>query len=420
MATVLPNFPLADADLCVKCGLCLPHCPTYRLTQDEGDSPRGRIALMQGLATGLVTATPRLETHLDGCLACRACEVVCPAAVPYGGLIDAGRELLLNHQPARLRWVDSLGAFLTRTTLRRGLGRILWLYQTSGLQKLLRRLRLLGRGRLARLESLLPELSWPDGFRNEYPAVSQQRGEVALFTGCVSELAERQVLEDSITLLTRLGYRVKMPATQSCCGALHQHNGRRQRAQELATNNCVAFADQAPDSAIVGTASGCTATLKEYDQLATDKASGTAFALRVNDICAFLLQAQGWENLKFRPLPEIVAVHEPCTLRNVLKTPRAAYALLEKIPALRVESLPGNNHCCGAAGSYFLSEPDMADRLVTDKLTAIDSLTPDWLVSSNVGCALHLSAALRRRANARQAVPLVHPVSLLVRQLAAD
>jgi len=418
VATVLPNFPLADADLCVKCGLCLPHCPTYRLAQDEGDSPRGRIALMQGLATGLVPATPRLEAHLDGCLACRACEVVCPAAVPYGRLIDAGRELLLDHQPARLRLVDVLGVILTSALWRRGLGRMLWLYQTSGLQKLLRQLRLLGRGRLARLESLLPVLTWPSGFKNEYPAVGAQRGEVALFTGCVSELAERQVLEDSITLLTRLGYRVKVPPTQTCCGALHQHNGRPQRARELAQQNCTAFADPANDSAILGTASGCTATLKEYDQLLTaDKPRGAGFVLRVSDICAFLLKAEGWENLRFRPLAGTVAVHEPCTLRNVLKTPNAVYALLEKIPGGRVQALPGNSRCCGAAGSYFLSEPDMADKLVADKLSAIDAIAADWLVSSNVGCALHISGAWRRGAQPRQELPLVHPVSLLVRQL---
>lgn len=419
---VSPNFPLIDADLCVKCGLCLPHCPTYRLTQNEGDSPRGRIALMQGLATGLVPPSLRLEAHLDGCLACRACEVVCPAEVPYGRLIDAGRELLTHHQPARIRLVDWLGTVLTRASLRRGLGRVLWFYQASGVQGLLRRWRLLGSSRLARLESLLPLLAWPKRLKNIYPAVGPAQGEVALFTGCVSELAERQVLDDSISLLTRLGYRVKVPRTQTCCGALHQHNGRPQRAQQLARENCAAFADTSTDQAaspILGTASGCTANLKEYDELLGSDSQAAAFALRISDICTFLLDARGWENLIFRPLPQTVAVHEPCTLRNVLKASRAAYTLLEKIPELRVLALADNTRCCGAAGSYFLSEPEMADRLVADKLSAIEAMAPDWLISSNVGCALHIRAALHRQeCDRRRDLPLLHPVSLLVRQLA--
>jgi glycolate oxidase iron-sulfur subunit len=407
------RFPLADADLCVKCGLCLPHCPTYQLNRNEGDSPRGRIALMQGLATGQVPVNVRLQAHLDGCLTCRACEAVCPANVPYGRLIDAGREALARRQPARSRLVRWLGGILTRGWLRRSLGGLLWLYQVTGLQLLVRHLHLLGSGRLARLESLLPRLSAPAGWKPVYPAAGQCRGRVALFTGCVSELAEREALSDAITLLTRLGYEVHVPATQTCCGALHQHNGLPDTARSLAARNRSAFA--VDHGMIVGTSSGCTATLREYHELLPE--SGAAMAGRVQDICDFLARADGWERLRFRPLTQCVAVHEPCTLRNVLKTPDAAYALLEKIPQIRVQALPDNTRCCGAAGSYFLTEPETADRLVAEKMAQFGQMTPDWLVSSNVGCALHLGGALRR---AGHAATVLHPVSLLVRQLEPD
>jgi glycolate oxidase iron-sulfur subunit len=402
------RFPLADADRCVKCGLCLPHCPTYRLSRDEGDSPRGRIALMQGLATGLIGPGPRLEAHLDGCLTCRSCEAVCPAQVPYGRLIDAGRAELAQLRPARSRLTHLLGFVLADRRLRRGVGWLLWLYQAGRLQALVRRLRLLGAGRLARLDALLPSLPAPLGWKAFYPAIGTRQGAVTLFIGCVGELAERQALADGITLLTRLGYEVRVPPAQTCCGALHLHNGLPAQARDLARRNLAALADDSV--AVVGTSSGCTATLREYAELLPAAAD---FARRVEDISVFLARAQGWEQLRFHPLTQAVAVHEPCTLRNVLKGTGAADALLARIPGLRVQILTGTG-CCGAAGSYFLTQPETADRLAADTLAAVMADPPDAVLSSNVGCALQLSGQLRR---AGRPVPVLHPVSLLVRQL---
>lgn len=366
---------------------------------------------MQGVATGLIGISGRLEAHLDGCLACRACEPVCPAAVPYGRLIDAGRAELARRKPARTRFIGVLGAVLTHARLRRGLGWLLWLYQAMRLQTLVRRFNLLGRGRLSRLESLLPPVIRPTGWQSSYPAHGETLGQVSLFIGCVGELAERQALHDGITLLTRLGYEVWVPPAQTCCGALHLHNGLPDTARALARQNITAFAGNR--DAIVGASSGCTATLHDYPELLGVSGTDDPGA-RTQDICAFLAGARGWERLRFRPLPQTVQVHEPCTLRNVLKSGSAAYRLLQRIPQLRVRELAGNARCCGAAGSYFLTEAGTADRLAADKLQAITACSPDWLVSSNVGCALHLSGALRR---AGQALPVVHPVSLLVRQL---
>lgn len=403
-----PAFPLAEADLCVKCGLCLPHCPTYGANAHEGDSPRGRIALMQGLVQQTIPLSPKLEQHLDGCLGCRSCETVCPAKVPYGRLIDAGRRELARRQPARTRRLRLLGRLLTSPNGRRLVGSLLWLYQALGLQALLRRFRLLGHGRFARLESLLPPLP-----RLPFSAAPRAQGhaEVALFVGCVADLADRATLEATDGLLRRLGIEAQVPPGQTCCGAIYQHAGLETEARRCAAQNAEAFAAA---SSIVGSASGCTATLLDAPELLPG-ADGRAFRRKVRDVHTFLLER--WrDDLELRPLAARVALHLPCTQRNVVGGEGAIAALLRKIPQLELVELRAGSGCCGAAGSYFLSQPDMADQLLEPKLDAVARLAPDYLVSSNIGCSLHLAAGLRRRG--LRAPEVLHPVTLLARQLA--
>lgn len=402
------SFPLELADRCVKCGLCLPHCPTYRLTQDEAESPRGRIALMQGLATGQLAMSPRLELHLDQCLTCRNCEPVCPADVPYGQLIDAGRALLNEKRPARQRMLRWLAPWAVDPVLRRSLHWLLWLYQRFGVLRLFRLV--VRKGPLARLTHYLPPLARPRDLPRLSAPASAPRGRVALFTGCVSEVAEQSVLQDAIYLLTRLGYEVQAPSTQVCCGALHLHNGDEPTARRLAAENLQAFSGKY--DAIVGSASGCTATLREYGLLLPEAGQ---FSDQVQSLCQFLDSVWPAE-LGLAPLPARAAVQDPCTLRNVLRQADAPYRLLRRIPQLEVLALAENNQCCGAAGSYFLSEPEMADKLAEKKIAALRELKPEYLLSSNVGCALHLRAALTRDG---LAVPVLHPVQLLARQLRA-
>lgn len=402
-----PKFPLHAADQCVKCGMCLPHCPTYGVTRDEAESPRGRIMLMQGLATGALAADAALEAHLDGCLTCRACEVVCPAQVPYGRLIDAAREQLAHARPQRTRLARVMAAVLTRRAVLAWLVAPLWLYQRFGLQWLVRRLRLLGRGRLARLESLLPRLHVP-----RLPAASARAdGEhVMLFANCTSPLSEPAALRAAVTVLEALGCRVTVPPTQTCCGALHQHAGAAAPARACAARNVAAFAGEAP---VVGIASGCTAQLLDYGLLA-EGPQAAGFVSRVRDISAFVLAHPQLAALKFEPLPARVLLHTPCTLRNVVKAPDAVRQLLARIPALEVEAM--DSACCGAAGSYFLTQPDMADALLEPKLARARASRPDVVVSSNMGCAMHLAAGLRRDGLTAR---VAHPLELLAAQLAA-
>ncbi len=399
-------FPLADADLCVKCGLCLPHCPTYQQTQHEADSPRGRIALMQGLSTQLIPASDSVARHLDGCLSCRACETVCPAKVPYGRLIDSGRALLHKENPRSNTAIRLISFWLTRNTARKFAATFLWLYQRSGLQNVLRRSHLLGKGRVARLDSLLPRISLPLPLKN---TSSRTHADVSLFTGCTGELADRQTLQDALQVFARLGIKADVPDRQGCCGALHQHNGFPAEAAKLAQDNLQAFSGTTP---IISSASGCGATLMEYPELLGT--SGAAFSKRVQDLSTFLL-SQWPDGLALNPLKARVAIHTPCTMKNVVKGDDAVLALIGKIPGVEIVALDSKDRCCGAAGSYFITQAAMADQLLEEKLDRTRTLAPDIILSSNIGCSMHMAAGLRR---AGIKVELLHPVSLLARQLA--
>lgn len=389
---------LRDADLCVKCGLCLPHCPTYRQTLNEGESPRGRIALLQSWTQKNIALTPQLEAHIDGCLACGACEPVCPAHVPYGRLLDHGRELLAQARPGRVRALRLLAPLLTTAGLRTPVIALLWLYQRAGLSWLIRRFHLLGRGSLARLESLLPPLPLPRRAHHTESVTA----DVGLFTGCTGAALEPEVLRAAQTLLERCGYRVAIPPGQVCCGAVHQHAGLGEPARALRRRNAAAFA---VCEVITGVASGCTAELARTPELGRE---------RVRDIHELLLARI--ERLNFRPLRARVAVHTPCTLSHGLHAHQAVNTLLRKIPELELVELDPTQTCCGAAGSYLLTQPQMADALLQAKISAARLLDPDFILSSNIGCSLHLAAGVRR---AGLRVPVRHPLAILARQAVA-
>ncbi len=405
---------LAGADLCVKCGLCLPHCPTYVKTGDEGESPRGRIALMQGLFTGDLSLSPRLEVHLGNCVACRACESVCPSHVPYGELIDAARAGIARRKPPgflrRLgRWLGAQ-APVDHPGAARLLHGLLRAYQGSGLAAIRRRGPRRGLRRAAGyLPSLRPVLSW-EAF---YPARGAERGRVALFLGCVARVFDQPVLAATIRVLNHLGYAVEVPLGQGCCGAIHLHDGAEEQSVALAHRNLRAFGDGTRP--IITTASGCGATLLEYPRLAglSPDAAGR-FAARVVDVSSFLAGVQWPAETRPQALAARVAVHEPCSLRNVMGQGAGPRALLSRVPALDVVDLPGNGRCCGAAGTYMLTHPTMADTLVADKCALLGDTGASMLVTSNVGCALHLAAALRE---AGSQVEVLHPVMLLARRL---
>ena len=389
------------------CGLCLPSCPTYAATANEAESPRGRISLMAALAAGALESSEQLTAHLDNCLVCRACENKCPSGVRYGKLIDTYR---INKTATPTR-PDAATTLATHTALRRRTGLALWLCEKLGLRAAGRGLGITRALGLDRYERMTPPLQRPARWREYYPAATAPKGDVALFTGCFSEMFDSRTLRNSIKLLNHLGYGVHIPRRQGCCGALHWHSGDAPSAQTLAQTNLDAFAPL-NICAIIGTASGCTSHLHDYGQVVE---SGQTLANRVTDISAFLTGVDWPGNLQLRPLRKHVAVHNPCSLSNVLQQAQAPYSLLAKIPELTVTPLPGNQHCCGSAGRYMVTHSDMADRIRQPKLNALIEMKPDILATSNIGCAMHLLAGIRQ---AGLKTDVVHPATLLAEQLA--
>ena len=401
-----PAFPLADADKCVKCALCLPHCPTYRVSKDEGESPRGRIALMQGLATGKLPLTPRVEAHLDQCLACRACEAVCPAEVPYGKLIDAGRAELRRRGHAEPLQARLFALFMRSRTRLRFLQALLKFADKTGLTGFMLKS---GPASVQRLVRLMPALPKQKNWEAGYAPRKGRDEKVSLFLGCVADIAQPQVTASAIAVLNAIGIEVLIPKNQGCCGALDQHAGRADKAAKLAHANLAAFAADTP---ILGTASGCTATLVDYEQIAGPEAK--SFAGWAEDISAWLARDPILPQVEFKSWNARALVQAPCTQRNVLKSEKSAFDLVKLVPGLVVKPIPANMGCCGAAGSYMLTEPEKADAFADAYAAYIQEQKAEVLITSNVGCALHLRAALVRRG---VRIPVLHPIELLALQL---
>ena len=420
-ATILnpASFIQREAAKCVACGLCLPHCPTYKILHDEAESPRGRLSLMLALTQGDLPLNAQMETHLAHCLACRACERVCPSFVPYGQILDSWRELIeqshVTITSARSRTVAGILRLVEKPGRILPLGKWLRLYQFSGLQRLVRAARLPTWFGLGDLEANLPALSPQKSFAPVYPPRKKSGNRVMVFTGCLARITDQQTLSATIRLLNRLGYEVQVPPSQGCCGALHLHNGQSRTAIELMRRTIQAFASGT--DTIISTASGCTATLCEYGKYLASDQSVAEFSRRVMDINQFLATLPSSSDLSFRPLAKRVAVHSPCTLSNVLRQEDKPVSLLQRIPNAEVIPLPDNSFCCGAAGTYHLTEPRIARELRQSKIALLKQLAPDILVTSNPGCATFLAGGIRE---AGLTMEVTHPVVLLERQLQVE
>ncbi len=398
------------------CGLCLPHCPTYLKMRDEGESPRGRIALMQGLISGRLDLSAHLEAHLDHCLGCRACEAACPSGVPYGELIDAARADIesrrarpLGQQAIR----NLLEDIVLDKRLRRVLGVLLYIYRRSGLQRLLRWTGLLSRFGLVSLDRLVNPFPAPHSWKSYYPPKTEERGQIALFTGCIADAVDQATLHATVNVLTRLGIGVHVPPNQACCGALHLHAGKPEEARALARRNLAAFASIHVD-AVLFAAGSCGVQLTEYPRLLDEDGQAVQFSGTVKDVIPFLNSLEWPEHVRLAPLPARVAIHEPCSVTHVLRRRGQAQALLSRIPGIELVPLPENNRCCGAAGSYMITQPEMAQALLADKLAHLGHVAPAILATSNLGCALHLQAGIRE---AGLDIEVAHPVALIERQM---
>ena len=400
------RFPLdapADEDLaaCVACGLCLPHCPTYRVTGEESASPRGRITAMRSVAEGRSEPDATFARFMDLCLVCRACEDVCPSHVPFGRMMERSRvqiEPLRSRRARALRWLG-LEIVLPRKKL-------LWLaaaLQPIGRVFLPRRARDLV-PRRSELFRRLPRVTEPRG-----PA----RGTVALLSGCVQDRWFRDVNLATIRVLARNGWRIVVPRAQQCCGALAAHNGRLSTARALARGSAEAFADA---DVVVVNAAGCGAHLKDVGDL-LDTPEAHALSAKVRDVMELLHDEGSSGPPTSAGGSTRVAYHDAChalRAQGIRSQPRE---VLRTIPGLEIDEIDGGDVCCGAAGLYNVLEPDMSSELRRRKAEAIAATGATTVASANPGCTMQLTAGLRELGSP---VDVVHPVELLDRAYAAS
>lgn len=409
---------------CVRCGLCLSSCPTYRESYTEASSPRGRIALIRGIAEGrLAVDAPGFLHQMGECLGCLACQAVCPSGVHYGYLLAAGRA-----QARKVKPPTGLGRLIEQVVFRylfmnmalfRLFGRSLWLYQRSGLQALARRLGILKLMGLADLEQLAPVVNQrfffaqgqrflPDG----HAALEKsQVKRVALLTGCVQSVAFAHVHAATVRVLQANGCEVVAPPGQGCCGALHSHGGDFERARQLARQNLDALEAANPDY-IVANAAGCSHQLKEYAHLLQADpvyaAKAKTFVAKTRDITELL--AELGPRPAQKPLPWQVTYQEPCHLAHGQKITGHPRRILAAIPGLKLIEMKDSTMCCGSAGTYNIVQPAMAQKLLDHKMDHILATGAGVVASANTGCMIQLQAGL----NQRQApLKLMHIVEIL-------
>lgn len=410
---------------CVHCGLCSSACPTYRELGNENDSPRGRIYLMRGVTDGRIDLTDQVRRHLELCLDCRACETACPSGVQYGKLIEPFRAQIESDAAAEgkrpdwfHRWI-LFGLFPNPGLMRKALFPAR-LAQRVGLMRLVEAmgiLRLLP-ARLARLVAMLPPPGPSEPPLPELlPAKGKRRARVALFTGCIADALFRSTHWATARVLQENGCDVIVPRGQACCGAIHFHAGAPDPARELADANALAFDLDDVDAVIVNVA-GCGAMLKEYDHSFRNAAGNhkrrERLSAKVKDVHEFLDQ--------LGPIPPRGEVrmkatyHDACHLAHAQKITAPPRRLLSMIPGLELRDLPESEICCGAAGTYNLTEPEMSARLGRRKLENIEKTGATTVVTANAGCLLQIAREAHQRGNP---LTVVHPMDLLDRSYRA-
>ncbi|MBV9134650.1 MAG: 4Fe-4S dicluster domain-containing protein [Chloroflexi bacterium] len=386
----------ADLAQCVHCGLCLPNCPTYLQTGYEAESPRGRIHLIGAFNDGRITATPAYREHLELCLVCRNCESVCPSGVHFGRIMEAGRAQL--YERAQLSWRDRVFRRLAFEELLPHPGRLramvgaLQIYERLGLQRLVRFTGLLPRP-LAQAEALLPPIPAPFLPRWEvYPAIGRLRYRVGLFAGCVMPLVYGPVHWATLRVLRINGCEVHVPKAQVCCGALNVHGGERCVAAELARQNTRAFLGRGLDAIIVNSA-GCGATMKEYAELLSEP-EAREFSALVRDVTEFLASIDLVPPQ--RAVPRTVTLQESCHLVHAQRVKAAPRELLAAIPGVQLRDMPHADLCCGSAGLYMLTQPEMSTRILDEKMAGVRATGAETIVTANPGCLMQLHRGVQR------------------------
>jgi glycolate oxidase iron-sulfur subunit len=400
-----PDRPTWDLySTCIHCGLCLNHCPTYRVLGTEMDSPRGRIYQVLQVDSGRLPLGKSFVTHIDRCLDCRACESACPSGVHYERIVERARAEI--GQGYRRPWLEGrLRRFFYGGVLRDFAGLTRWakwmrFYQHSGLRGFARAtglLRLLG---VAEVESLAPPIDdkfFLQEIGKVFLAAGERRARVGFLAGCIASVSFSELNRATIRVLQQNGVEVLVHAGQACCGALHAHGGYREEARELARRNIDAFLASGLD-VMVTNAAGCGSTMKEYgDLLANDPQyaeSAKDFAARVNDISEFLAK------LGLRPPQKksrvSVTYQDPCHLAHGQKIRSAPRELL-KAAGVDLVEMTHPDYCCGSAGTYNVTQNQLSMQILAEKMEEVAATQAQIIATANVGCMLQLRAGVAQR-----------------------
>ena len=369
-----------DLNTCVQCGLCLPHCPTYRVTGDETMSPRGRIKLMREVQDHGAPMTEEILDAFATCVQCRGCEPACPSSVPYGHLMEQARETLAEDGLLTPRWQRAAMKPLADPMLLAAGTKALAVAQ-----------------RLHLVPNRLGLGDQPISLRRE--PIPTTGHDIYFFTGCVMDTMQRDVHLAGVEVLKAAGFGVTPTGDQApCCGALQAHAGLTDDTRRLAEGMIDALDPELP---IVVDSAGCGAAMKDYGHL-LDREEAREFSARVFDIQEFL--ADHVDRLPaVEPLDLRVAVQDPCHLRHVQRVHEATRIVLRPFVRELVE-LDDEGLCCGAGGAYAVLQPEMAGQIRDRKVAAIDRSAPDLVASANPGCAMHLGSV---------GVPTRHPMSIV-------
>ncbi|QXE92701.1 (Fe-S)-binding protein [Geomonas subterranea] len=399
---------------CMRCGMCLPHCPTYKETFLETASPRGRVALVRKFQEGELVESEKFLEYVSLCLDCQACASACPCGVNAGELVAEFRCERKQEQGLSTMEELILRKLVPHPDRLEAATAPLRLYQRTGLQKVVRSLGLLKvfPAALGRMEGLLPKL--PEAplrqtISEVTPAVGEQKGTVGFFLGCVMSLIFTEASLATVQLLSTLGYKVVTPKDQKCCGAPNMLGHDIDGLKEAARFNTDLFQSQELDF-VVTDCGGCGAELKKYGHHLDGEAAATAFSTKVRDISEVLAAEAGALKEKLKPLPLKVTYHDPCHIAHCQGIRSQPRALINLIPGIDFRELPEADACCGSAGTYNIEKPEMSDRVLSRKVQNVQKTGADYLVTSNPGCLLQLKKAL---SEATPPVKVIHLTELL-------
>ena len=417
----LETFNWKKWDACTHCGLCLPTCPTYRELGLETDSPRGRLYLM-GSAFKPQDATPLNEDwaeYIYRCLDCRACETACPSGVHFGELLEQARAIYEQNadRSASHRFWSNLvfKQILPNKEKLDLIFELMWLYQRLGIRWLVQKSGILKlMGQLGKMESFLPKIPPPSlkyTIRDVTPAVGETRYRVGFIPGCIMNQVFTDTNLATIRVLTENGCEVVTPRKQTCCGALHLHNGERDFAADLAKQNIDAFENENLDAIIINSA-GCGAALKEYEGLLETDPSyaekADNFSHKMRDISEFLAEIE-----MIPPQGEIplrVTYDEPCHLLHGQRVKTQPRKILQTIPELELIELRESDWCCGSAGIYNITQPELSQEILDRKMEHIADTNADIVATGNPGCLLQIQQGISK---CKLDMKAMHPVTLL-------